>query len=359
MIFSGLAAADDALRRDRVPGLPGVVRVGVAHPRAGARRAQRGQSLRGARTATQTTIVRRRRRLVPVMQLRDVRRAGADNSGGRSSGGTVAAASRSSAGGRRPVRHRAAPVDGPDALKAWLTANGYAIPAIDAIIAAYVTEGFDFLALRLPRAGRAGDAAGERDDGGRGAVAAAAHGGGGDGRHGGHHALGGRAGPLRADELPDFTIGPPSSLGFGTPTATTRPCGSRRRRGSRRWQIESSLDLSAVPSRTTFSPDSSGERRPRPARGARDRLHSGSGGSGSTDYVAIPAMDGGPEGGPRAWRDGRSGRVSRTWRRSSPEVLPRHASPDCAPDLSPAALGERPRAAGGVGPERPSPTRTR
>jgi hypothetical protein len=38
----------------------------------------------------------------------------------------------------------------PNALTNWLTANGYSIPSnIDAVIAAYVQEGFDFLALKL------------------------------------------------------------------------------------------------------------------------------------------------------------------------------------------------------------------
>jgi Uncharacterized protein conserved in bacteria (DUF2330) len=38
----------------------------------------------------------------------------------------------------------------PNALNAWLKANGYDIPAdVQPIIAAYVTEGFDFLALKL------------------------------------------------------------------------------------------------------------------------------------------------------------------------------------------------------------------
>jgi MYXO-CTERM domain-containing protein len=38
----------------------------------------------------------------------------------------------------------------PNALNAWLTANGYVIPAdVQPIIAAYVQEGFDFLALKL------------------------------------------------------------------------------------------------------------------------------------------------------------------------------------------------------------------
>jgi MYXO-CTERM domain-containing protein len=38
----------------------------------------------------------------------------------------------------------------PNALTSWLTANGYNIPSdVAKIIAAYVTEGFDFLALRL------------------------------------------------------------------------------------------------------------------------------------------------------------------------------------------------------------------
>jgi hypothetical protein len=38
----------------------------------------------------------------------------------------------------------------PNALTAWLTANGYSIPSdIQPVIAAYVNEGFDFLALKL------------------------------------------------------------------------------------------------------------------------------------------------------------------------------------------------------------------
>jgi MYXO-CTERM domain-containing protein len=38
----------------------------------------------------------------------------------------------------------------PNALNAWLAANGYAVPAdVQPIIAAYVAEGFDFLALKL------------------------------------------------------------------------------------------------------------------------------------------------------------------------------------------------------------------
>jgi hypothetical protein len=38
----------------------------------------------------------------------------------------------------------------PNALNAWLTANGYSIPAdVQPIVAAYVSEGFDFLALKL------------------------------------------------------------------------------------------------------------------------------------------------------------------------------------------------------------------
>jgi MYXO-CTERM domain-containing protein len=38
----------------------------------------------------------------------------------------------------------------PNALNAWLVANGYAIPpSVQPIVAAYVSEGFDFLAMRL------------------------------------------------------------------------------------------------------------------------------------------------------------------------------------------------------------------
>ena len=71
-----LAAADHALRRDRVPGEPAVVRVGAAHPRPGARRPQRRRRLRGARLGDRRRPSSRRTcpRARPA-QLRRLRRS--------------------------------------------------------------------------------------------------------------------------------------------------------------------------------------------------------------------------------------------------------------------------------------------
>jgi hypothetical protein len=76
--------------------------------------------------------------------------AGAGSSSGSSSGGGpggVNVISQSVVGPYDTVQLSSTD---PQALNAWLTANGFAIPTdIQPIIAAYVTEGFDFLALKL------------------------------------------------------------------------------------------------------------------------------------------------------------------------------------------------------------------
>ncbi len=73
------------------------------------------------------------------------------------------------AGGRRPVRDRAAPGDRSASARQWLTSHGYAVPGdIEPSSHAYVSEGFDFLAMKLvPGAGRQVDAARARHDRGR------------------------------------------------------------------------------------------------------------------------------------------------------------------------------------------------
>ena len=80
---------------------------------------------------------------------------------GPSAGGGSGSSSGSSSGGATGVTVISQSVVGPydtvqlqstnpTALSDWLTANGFAIPAdVQPIIAAYVTEGFDFLALKL------------------------------------------------------------------------------------------------------------------------------------------------------------------------------------------------------------------
>jgi hypothetical protein len=79
--------------------------------------------------------------------------AGAFYSGGGSggssgsSGGGVSVISQQVVGPYETVQLQSTD---PNALTSWLQANGFAIPSdIDSVIAAYVTEGFDFLALKL------------------------------------------------------------------------------------------------------------------------------------------------------------------------------------------------------------------
>ena len=68
-------------------------------------------------------------------------------SGGGSSSGGVNIIDQSTVGPYDAVQLQSS---NPNALSAWLGANGYAIPAdVQPIIAAYVNEGFDFLALKL------------------------------------------------------------------------------------------------------------------------------------------------------------------------------------------------------------------
>jgi Uncharacterized protein conserved in bacteria (DUF2330) len=81
--------------------------------------------------------------------------------GGPENGGTAATGSSSSGGGGGGVNVISQGVVGPydtvqlqstdpNALTNWLTANGYTIPSdVSPIIAAYVQDGFDFLALKL------------------------------------------------------------------------------------------------------------------------------------------------------------------------------------------------------------------
>ena len=104
--------------------------------------------------ATQTTIVSPNLPACPSCSCADF---GASGSSGGSGGGTL------TAGGVNVLSQQVVgPYDtvqlqstDPNALTSWLTVNGYSIPdAIAPIIAAYVQDGFDFLALKLqPGAG--------------------------------------------------------------------------------------------------------------------------------------------------------------------------------------------------------------
>ena len=74
--------------------------------------------------------------------------AGSSGSGsGGGSGGGVNVLSQQTVGPYATVQLQST---NPNALNAWLTANGYVIPAdIQPVVDAYVSEGFDFLALKL------------------------------------------------------------------------------------------------------------------------------------------------------------------------------------------------------------------
>ena len=139
--------------------------------------------------------------------------------------------------------------------------------------------------VRLPRAqaparaGRAGDAARQRDDVGRGPLAAAAHGRGGDGGHGRRHAVGHGRGALRGRELPELRH-PARRSSSGTGTLETSNYTTLRQQKERpanfaTWQTESSLDIYAVPGREARCSTT----------------------SRSQDYLPIPGSDAGGDGG--------------------------------------------------------------
>jgi hypothetical protein len=102
--------------------------------------------------ATQTTIVAPN--LPPCASCQCGEYGGANaaaptgsGSGSSSGGGGVTVISQQTVGPYDTVQLSST---NPNALNAWLTANGYVIPAdIQPILTAYVTEGFNFLALRL------------------------------------------------------------------------------------------------------------------------------------------------------------------------------------------------------------------
>ena len=72
---------------------------------------------------------------------------GSDGSGGGSNGGGVVVVAQDVVGPFETVQIKS---QDPNALKAWLTQNGYPIPAgVASILDAYVAEGFDFVALKL------------------------------------------------------------------------------------------------------------------------------------------------------------------------------------------------------------------
>jgi hypothetical protein len=73
--------------------------------------------------------------------------AGATNGGGSSSGGGVTVISQQTVGPYDTVQLK---TTDPNALNNWLAANGYVVPSgFQPTIAAYISEGFDFLALKL------------------------------------------------------------------------------------------------------------------------------------------------------------------------------------------------------------------
>jgi Uncharacterized protein conserved in bacteria (DUF2330) len=101
--------------------------------------------------ATQTTIQAPTLPLCPSCAVcDDTPGEGFGSSGGSSSGGTIGGVTVISQSVVGPYDTVQLQSTNPTALSDWLTANGFAIPAdIEPIIAAYVQEGFDFLALKL------------------------------------------------------------------------------------------------------------------------------------------------------------------------------------------------------------------
>jgi hypothetical protein len=180
----------------------------------------------------------------------------------------------------------------PNALNAWLTANGYAIPAnVMPIIAAYVKEGFDFLALRLtPGQGVSAMRPVSVTSAGAGLslplrmVAA------GTGATVGITLWVVADGRYEPKNFPSFLVAP-SDLTWDFSSSESDYTTVRQQKemslNDAAWQIESSLDISPL----TIENDV--------LTGFFGGASSSSSGAGpGTDYVAIPAMDGGPEGGP-------------------------------------------------------------
>ena len=149
-------------------GLADVVRLGAADPRDGRRGPERRRSLRldrrADRDADQSAAAELSRPANCVGSQLATPASGA-------AAGSASAEVPAVHGARRPrtsVRTRRCSSTSTDssALDNWLAQNGYNIPTgVTPVIAAYVTEGFDFLAMKLlPEPGRPGDASGARHD---------------------------------------------------------------------------------------------------------------------------------------------------------------------------------------------------
>jgi MYXO-CTERM domain-containing protein len=102
--------------------------------------------------ATQTTVIGPSPTVCPFCGCGDFAGATAGSSSGGGGSGSVTILGQAIVGPYETVQLQSSD---PNALNAWLTTNGFAIPAnVTPIIDAYVNEGFDFLALKLvPGAG--------------------------------------------------------------------------------------------------------------------------------------------------------------------------------------------------------------
>ena len=150
MLLCGVDDADDALRPDPVCREPDVLRVGAPDSRDGDRGPERGRALRLGRRADRRRRSRRRAELPAPPALRRslwsrerLRSAAA----GDAAAGAVTVTKPENVGPYATVQLHATDSG---ALDSWLAQNGFDIPAdVVPVIDAYVTEGFDFLAMKL------------------------------------------------------------------------------------------------------------------------------------------------------------------------------------------------------------------
>jgi Uncharacterized protein conserved in bacteria (DUF2330) len=217
--------------------------------------------------------------------------SGSSSSGG-SSGGGVSIISQAVVGPYATVQLQSTD---PNALNAWLTANGYVIPAnVMPIIAAYVNEGFDFLALRLtPGQGVSAMRPVSVTSAGAGLTLPLRMVAAGTGATVGLTLWVVGEGRYEPKNFLTFLISP-SDLTWDFSTSESDYTTVRQQKETSlkntAWQIESSLDISPFTIENAVLNGGFG--------GGVSGSSSGSGDSSSSDYAAIPAVGSTSDGGP-------------------------------------------------------------
>jgi hypothetical protein len=231
-------------------------------------------------SVTQTTIQSPNPPSCPSCSCGDFGAAGADagsaQSGSSSGGGGVNVISQSVVGPYETVQLQST---NPTALSDWLTANGFAIPAnIQPVIAAYVTEGFDFLALKLqPGQGVQAMRPVSVTTSGAGLSLPLRMVQAGTGATVGITLWIVAQGRYEAANFPNFTVDPSTLVWDFTAETSNYTTVVQQKESAASfatWQTESSLDLSPYQVESTVLA-----------------------GDASTDYEAIPASDAGGDGG--------------------------------------------------------------